>query len=430
MDTHLELLGQADALFNRAKEQPYEDAEKTLVEARQLKARAIQLKEIEAHMGEAARRVETKQEQKDAAAEERKDPKQFRDWEEYLRAAWWASHPKNNKGADPRLQSFKDESEPGHEKKDLAENVGASGGFLVPVEFLAQLQQVIGENSIVQPRATIIRMKRRQVDLPVLSQTGTTAGVPHWFGGISFYYGEENAEKTESDPAFRKVTLSAHKLYGYTRSSDELVEDSAISLADFFSGPLGFAGGVAWWRDYTFLRGTGVGQPLGVVNAGATITVARAAVGTPIQYVDLVNMMESFLPSARGVWVAHQSTMSNFLTMVDPLGGYIWHPNYSGGGIAGAMPGTLFGLPIIFTEKLPRVGSAGDVLLADFRYYLVGDRQAATIETTKYDRWRYDQTSWRVVDRHDGQPWLSAPLTLQDGTSQVSPFVILGAKST
>ena len=69
--------------------------------------------------------------------------------------------------------------------------------------------------------------------------------------------------------------------------------------------------------------------------------------------------------------------------------------------------------------------------LADFRYYLIGDRQATTIESTPYtDQWKYDLTSWRAVHRVDGQPWLSAPLTYQDGTVQVSPFVILGAKTT
>jgi len=90
----------------------------------------------------------------------------------------------------------------------------------------------------------------------------------------------------------------------------------------------------------------------------------------------------------------------------------------------------LFGYPVIFTEKTPTIGNAGDVILADMRYYLIGDRQATTIESTPYVQWQYDLTSWRAVHRVDGQPWLSAPLTLQDGTLQVSPFVILGAKST
>ena len=101
----------------------------------------------------------------------------------------------------------------------------------------------------------------------------------------------------------------------------------------------------------------------------------------------------------------------------------------SGDATKGA-PSTLLGYPVRFTEKNPRIGTVGDVLLIDPLYYLIGDRQATTVESTQFDMWRYDQTSWRVVHRVDGQPWLSAPLTYQDGTTQVSPFVMLGAKTT
>ena len=90
----------------------------------------------------------------------------------------------------------------------------------------------------------------------------------------------------------------------------------------------------------------------------------------------------------------------------------------------------LMGMPVTWTEKLPLLGTQGDILLADWRYYIIGDRQATTIESTKFDRWRFDQTSWRVVHRVDGQPWLSAPLTYADGATTVSPFVILGDVGT
>jgi len=138
-------------------------------------------------------------------------------------------------------------------------------------------------------------------------------------------------------------------------------------------------------------------------------------------------MMENFLPSAQGIWVITQSAMADLIQLNGPTGNpsYIWQPNARDG-----IPGTLLGLPVIWTEKSPVIGVDGDVLLADWRYYLLGDRQAVTVESTQFDRWRYDETSWRMVHRVDGQPWLSAPLTLQDGATQVSPFVILGGKST
>lgn len=443
---------QAAALFNQAKgiltdpaSKPEDIAkvDQMVIDAKALKEKAFKLEEI----GKAATEFENK-------ADKAEKPKGYKNrwypqakgsnfsgtnyWDDFMGSVFdaWESKgrlmdgrllPLKKAGLDPEEQKAEDADWEKEYKgrKDLVESIGASGGFLVPTEFYAQLMSVEGEAGIVRPRATKIRMARRSVGIPTLDQTTTTAGVAHWFGGMLFYWTEEATSKTETQPKFRKIILTAHKLTGYTESSDELIDDSAISIGDFFNSSLGFAGGIAWMEDYAFLRGTGAGQPQGVVNAGATITVARQAVGTPIQYLDIVNMMESFLPSARGVWVLNQSCMSNLFQMtVGTMN--VWQPNMQAG-----VPGLLFGMPVIFTEKLPTVGNAGDVLLADWRYYLIGDRQATTVESTQFGTgWQYDLTSWRAVHRVDGQPWLSAPLTYQDGTIQVSPFVILGAKTT
>jgi HK97 family phage major capsid protein len=104
---------------------------------------------------------------------------------------------------------------------------------------------------------------------------------------------------------------------------------------------------------------------------------------------------------------------------------YVFIPNAREG-----IPATLFGYPVFWTEKLPTLGTQGDILLASWDMYLVGDRQQVTIDATNVYRFRYDVTSWRAVHRVDGQPWLSQPVTLADGAHQISPFVILGDVAT
>lgn len=434
-ENYKDKLGQAKKLFADAKAiivDPEADTETRntvegmLEDARKLKAEAMQLKEIEEAAVELGAEVQTKLEGEgaDKAKPERKDKTEFKDWGEFLSEAYKAGNPQYKGPVDPRLQWFKDENKNGHQpkgQKQMVESVGASGGFLVPTEFQASLQAVMGEDSIVRSRATIIRMRRRAIQLPVLDQTGTTSGLPHWFGGMQFYWEEEAAEKTITTAEFRQIELVAHKLIGYTRASDELLDDSAISLSDFLSGPMGMAGGIAWMEDYAFFQGTGAGQPLGVINAGATINEPRAAAGA-IGFDDLADMMEDFLPTGNGLWTITQSAMSEIIQLNGPAANpsYIWQPNARDG-----VPGSILGFPVVWSEKVPRIGTAGDVVLADWRYYLLGDRQATTVESTQFDYWRYDQTSWRAVHRVDGQPWLSAPLTYQDGTTQVSPFVIL-----
>jgi len=386
--------------------------------AEELKARLLQMDEIEA----AAAAIANVPQAPLAQTPNVKD--NFETFGGFLHAAWKGMNPRFAKepfhGA---LRWYDEVKDVIVDTKVMVESVGASGGFLVPPEHRTDLQSAIGEMAIVRPRAQIIRMARRQVTMPVLDQTGTTAGRTHWHGGLVFYWTEEAASKTASDASFRDLSLVAHKLIGYTQASDELVSDSAISLEDFFRGPMGYAGGVAWTEDYAFLRGTGAGQPLGIINAGATITVNRTAT-MDVQYGDLTDMLMNFMPNRMGVWIISQSCMARLLEEEDTAGNLIW------GDMSTGRPNTLLGMPVVFSEKVPTLGTAGDVVLADFSYYVIGDRQATTIESTQYDAWSQDKTSWRVVHRVDGKPWMSAPFTLSDGTSQVSPFVILGDKTT
>jgi len=351
------------------------------------------------------------------------------DWVEFLKATFRAGHrsPALQK-VDPNLIWFSDskDGQSGHSTKAMAESTGASGGFLVPSEFYNQLQMVQGESAIVRNLATKIRIRRRQVDIPVYDQTDTTAGTPAWFGGMQAYWAAEAALKTETETSFRKVSLVAHKLIMYTRASDELLDDAAISLSDFLTGPMGFAGAITWFEDYSFLRGTGTGQPQGILGADCAVTVNRDT-ANELNYVDLMNMYMAMLPESTGnaVWLMNPIMLRELSELQDPNGSYIWQPNARDN-----HPNTLFGRPVMFTEKLPALGTTGDVVFADFRYYLIGDRQATTVESTTYDRWRYDQTSYRAVHRVDGAPWLSAPLTLADGSHTVSPFVLLSSDVT
>lgn len=405
--------------------------EQMMKDARQYKAEAAQLKEIEIGGEEiqtALGQADDSQTKDDDIARAEQQRKQkgtkasFPSWGEFLQKAYTFM---STGQMDPRLVFVKYDDGPSgmRQSKDLAESVGASGGFLVPPEIQNNLYSIMAEQSQIRKRATVIPMRRRSVLIPVLDQTSTTAGIPHWFGGMRFYWAEEASEKTQSDPSFRQIELVAHKLVGYTRASDELLDDSAISLEAFLQGPMGFSGGAIWTEEYTFLNGTGAGQPLGIINAGATIASTRKVANT-VGFDDLADMVSQFLPTGKGVWMISQSLMSDLIQLNGPTGNpsYIWQPNARDG-----IPGSILGFPVIWTEKVPIAGTSGDVILADWTYYLIGDRQSTTVETTKFDRWRYDQTSWRMVHRVDGQPWLSTPLTLQDGTTQISPFVLLSS---
>jgi HK97 family phage major capsid protein len=435
METWKDKLGQANVLFGKAKviaekgeeasAEEKENLQKILDDAMKLKQEALQLKQITEGL-EDQPPLERPEEEKGAPEPKTKTPKQkgngkkFESWNQFLYAIWLKQA---HNVPDKRLTWVASEGPEGLESKQMAGNVGTTGGFLIPVEFLANMQSVMSEDALVRKFATVIRMSRRQLQIPVLDQTGALgAGLPNWFGGMRFYWRDEGQSKTHTEPTFRRINLVAKKLIGYTSASDELLDDSAISLGDFLGGPLGFAGGIAWMEDYAFFMGLGGGQPRGVINAPVTLAPARSVAGQ-VNYVDCINMLQNFLPSARGRWFVSQSVMASLIQMQGPAGNpsYVWQPSARDG-----VPGYLFGMPVHWTEKLPVLGTRGDILLADWRYYLIGDRQATTVESSQYPRWQFDETCWRAVHRVDGQPWLSAPLTYQDAVTQVSPFVVLG----
>ena len=309
------------------------------------------------------------------------------------------------------------------ESKELAENVGATGGFLVPQEFQARVLQIAEEQLILSPRAETIRMTRREVKIPSLDQTGTVTSGASWFGGAVAYWEAEGATMTESSPDFRDTTLTAHNLTAFTRTTNQLLDDSAVSLQDFIMNLMPRV--LAHKIETAFFQGDGVGKPQGIISAGATITVNRAGTNN-VTYDDITSMLANMLPSSTAIWVASQSVLSTLLTMNGPSG----NPSYLWGSAERGVPASLLGRPIFFSDKLPALGTAGDIMIIDPSYYLKGDRQATTLDMSIHESFTSNKSTWRAISRVDGQPWLSAPITYQDGSTQVSPFVILGDKST
>lgn len=49
----------------------------------------------------------------------------------------------------------------------------------------------------------------------------------------------------------------------------------------------------------------------------------------------------------------------------------------------------------------------------------------ATIAASDHVNFVKNQVTFRVTRRCDGQPWIEKSITLQDGATTVSPFVVL-----
>jgi HK97 family phage major capsid protein len=323
---------------------------------------------------------------------------------------------------DPRLKEY---FEPG-EAKDMSGGSGELGGFQIPIEAYNEMMAVAAPRTIMRAGSTIVRMGSRSLEVPVLDQTDGGSGNPAYFGGVQTYWTEEAAARTASDMKFRQMKLEIHDLAGYTRVSNTLLEDANRALADYLGGDMGFPGAIAWQEDFAFLRGSGVGMPRGILGAPATIKPGSRTTSSTVKYDDLVNMLDLFMGDSP-IWIANMKLRAHLMRMAGPTatnyaGMYLW------GNAEAGVPAQLLGTPIFFTDKLPAVGSEGDIMLVDRRYYLIGDREVSTVrmEASGDELFKFNQTAFRFIHRVDGRPWLSEAIKLPDDTF-VSPFVTLPA---
>ncbi len=302
-----------------------------------------------------------------------------------------------------------------------------AGGFLIPEEFRAELMKVALETAVVRPRARVIPMGSLRTSIPYIDSTTNSGSV---YGGVVAYWTEEGAALTQSQPNFGRVSLEAKKLTLYTEYPSELAQDSAVSVDGLLSET--FTEGAAFFEDVAFMRGTGVGEPMGALSASNTAMISQAAesgqaAGT-IVWENIVKMFSRMLPSSlsSAVWLVPPAAFPELATMalsVGTGGSPVWLNN----GVEGP-PMTILGRPVIITEKASALGSANDVTFIDWRQYLIGDRMALSAETSTEYKFGNDLIAYRVIERVDGRPWMQSPITPQNGGATLSAFVGLAAR--
>lgn len=320
------------------------------------------------------------------------------------------------------------------ETKDLNEGSGTAGGYTVAPTYGDELLKLAGEQSIVRPYSNNKKLPGREAYYPMLNQTFTPSGsqaAPQsaYTGGVKMTWGMEAQAGTATEPTFKQVHISTNPLQGLTKISKFLLDDSFLSLDAELKSL--FSEAIAVAEDYAFLRGDGVGKPLGVLNSPALITYATRATVNDFKLVDAANVMGAMTPQSRmkAVWVLTNNLFSKLVTLVDASGRVTYISNVGSGYDKAPLTGSLllFGRPVIFTEKTPALGSVGDVLLADFSKYITADTGSLAIAASDQYSFNTNQITYRIIHRVDGQSQIDAPLTQMDGVTKNSPFVTLDA---
>ena len=291
---------------------------------------------------------------------------------------------------------------------------GPLGGFAVPEQFRPELLEVAQQGAVIRPRAFVIPAGSppdAPINMPALDQTSSS----NRYGGVEVDWIDEGAEKPQTDMGLLKVTLQPHEVAGSMDVSDKLLRNWQASNAVFRRL---MSGAIVAAEDDAFMSGNGTGKPRGYIGSTAAHTVNRDT-AAEIKYADIVAMYARMLMGGSPIWIGSQSILPQLLNMVDGDGRLIYQPNAR----EGVQP-QLLGFPIIWSERAPALGTAGDLSFVDLQYYLVKDGSGPFVAASEHVKFRENQTVLNIFTNVDGKPWLTAPMELENGY-EVSPFVVL-----
>ena len=239
------------------------------------------------------------------------------------------------------------------------------GGYLVPDTFEKKLITTLEEENVIRKHAHVFTTSSGSHKIPVVSTRGTAAWV------------DEEGQIPESDDAFGQQLIGAHKISTLIKVSEELLNDSAFDLENYFATE--FARRIGNAEEAAFLTGNGSGKPTGILAdiGGAEIGVTAAS-ETAITADEIIDLFYSLKSPYRkkAIWVLNDRTIKAIRKLKDSNGQYLWQPALHEGEYD-----TILGKRIYTSPFAPEIGAgAKTIAFGDFSYYWIGDRQGVAFK--------------------------------------------------
>jgi HK97 family phage major capsid protein len=303
------------------------------------------------------------------------------------------------------------------------------GGFLVQVDFAAAVFMLAHDMGEILSRVskTPISANANGLKIPGVDETSRATG-SRW-GGVSSNWAAEGVAGNESRPKFRLVEFDLKKLISKMTVTDELLMDTT-ALTSIAS--TAFSEEIMFMTEDGIFEGTGVGQPLGIINSPSLIAIAGEKGQAPATVVkeNIDKMWAACWGRSRSnaVWLYNQDVepqLSALNGAVGTGGELVYMPP---GGLSEAPYARLKGRPIIPTEYNAALGAVGDITLVDLSQYMLVDKGGVQMATSIHVAFDTDEMRFRITYRVDGKPMWSKSLTPFKGSTSRSPFVALAAR--
>jgi len=315
----------------------------------------------------------------------------------------------------------------------LNETVPSEGGFLVQTDFSSELLEQVIATGLLAAKCKRIQISGNSNGIKLNGVDETSRASTTW-GGIQVYMKNEAAAAIASKPTFREIELNLHKMIGVCYLTEELMADT-VALAGWVTQ--GFVQAFGFKTDDLIVRGTGAGQPMGILNSGSLVSVAKET-GQTKETILAENVIKMYsrmfagsLTSAE--WYINQNILPQLLTMslaVGVGGVPVYLP--PGNTLSNAPGGALLGRPVNPIEQASTLGTLGDIMFADLSNgYLLAEKGGIRQETSIHVQFLQDEEVLKFVVRLDGQTVRASALTPYKGgsTSTQSHVVALATRA-
>ncbi len=309
--------------------------------------------------------------------------------------------------------------------KAHTERDGTTGGFYVPetvlMNLLPDLSLVSGVGNLVRriPVSTPAgSIPMRDYSRSVTANVGQSASA----AGSTSQGRAESGAYTEEQQYFEKIRWEVSDYAsGYVKASRELVKDLPMIEALLRAG---IEEDVKNKEEFSILRGSGAGQPQGVIGWVGTIGIAEDTDNT-FAIADMDEMVSRHLvgDANKVAWVYHHGAYPNIAGFERGSSNYVMH------NVTGSLEKRLNGYLQFMSQHLPAQGTSGYVVLGDWSRYLLFELEGLYIEMSEHADFLNGNVVWRFGKRQDGRPIMTSYVTLADNSTTLSPFVRLNNKT-
>ena len=323
---------------------------------------------------------------------------------------------------DPRLAAM-EAAERMAAPSGFHQNQGTAGeGFLVPQEY----RQGIWELAFSEP--DLLSMVTPEPTASNSVKIAKDESTPWGAAGVQAYWRAEASQMTASKAAATQMTVDLHELHAFVLATQEVLDD-APRLQDRLTRQAARA--ISWKASDAIMWGDGNGKPLGFMNGGSLVTVAKET-GQAADTLAVKNIlkMNSRLLRAGGrpVFLGNSD--------IDPELGALTIGNVpaflpNNQPLSSPWEGYIRGKPLLYTEHAKSIGDLGDLVLADMSGYYAVTKQGGGIDfaASIHLFFDYNIQAFRWTFRFGGQPFLAEPVSPANGATTKSHFVALAERA-